>query len=435
MTGFIKNTDALEEGHKVEDLLDFSSEVQRLNDAVARIPRSSLIGYVGKFGSGKSTTIYQLQKQFSTDKTSKWFEFDAWKYPERKDLWENFVLDIADQLGGRKRAQRKIEGKETKSAVVDITTDIVGAGMELMEGIAGSASEYLGKAAEKLQIADKLVGIFKRSSARRVFEIQELLSSMISALKEDNIFIIVEDLDRSGDAGRYFLETLRQFIKNNLPEKRIIVLVPIGTEVYDKNPEHRASYQKALDYIFFFSQTGINFSRFIDEVFEATAFPETTEIQPHVSLPTPWKAQLVDWFGIAINNGLTVREIKVALRFADLAHANLCEQGYEADPRIVLAFTLLNHIFTEGGTRWISRITTQNPIGNNCPIFLFLQAISCNEIPSTFNTGRWMLAPTELVRDNKFKVPTYQDSRRQEKEGVYFLSSFYLIPFGQKPSF
>jgi hypothetical protein len=45
----------------------------------------------------------------------------------------------------------------------------------------------------------------------------------------DVIFIIIEDIDRSGDHGVYFLETLNFFLKNlELPEgKRILAIATI----------------------------------------------------------------------------------------------------------------------------------------------------------------------------------------------------------------
>ncbi len=42
---------------------------------------------------------------------------------------------------------------------------------------------------------------------------QDLLRDLIKKQNKD-IYIIVEDIDRSGDAGVYFLETLQQFISS-----------------------------------------------------------------------------------------------------------------------------------------------------------------------------------------------------------------------------
>lgn len=420
MNGFIKNPIILEEGYKVDDLLDFSNEVGRLNRTIQRIPYSSLVGYVGKFGSGKSTALFQLQKEYAEDKNSKWFEFDAWKYPERKDLWEGFVIDIADQLGNKTNTAKKIDGKTNTGKAV---------------GAIAKIAQAIGIAPALSFVIEKFSYLFEGQPIERVFEIQELLKSFFSTLKEENIFIIVEDLDRSGDAGRFFLETLRQFVKNNLPEKRIIILVPIGTEVYDNAVDHRASYQKVLDYILFFSPRGISFSNFIDEVFEPTAFPSEMEVRANEKRKTPWKEQLIDWFAIATSHKLTIREIKVALRFANISYLDLREQGYEADPRIVLAFTLLNHIFSEGGSRLITTIEKENPIGHNSPISKLLQAIARNNDIKTYEGDGWIPAKIKLVEDNSFVIPKHRTARiagTSNREEVYYLSDLYLIPFGKK---
>ena len=62
MASFLKDRSVMEEGHRVDDLLDFSSESSRLESYINDISHSSIIGYIGKFGSGKSTCIYQLIK-------------------------------------------------------------------------------------------------------------------------------------------------------------------------------------------------------------------------------------------------------------------------------------------------------------------------------------------------------------------------------------
>jgi RecA/RadA recombinase len=431
MVSFLKDRVLVEEGHQVDDLLDYSHEVNRLDSYLKGIERSSIVGYIGKFGSGKSTTIYQLKKKYSNDKNTKWFDFDAWKYPERRDLWEGFVLDIADQLGDRKKVQKKIEGKDTKSAVVDVATDVVGAGMELFGEIADRATGIFGKIAEKAQIADKLVGFFKRSPVKRVFEIQDLLVTMLSALPEESIYIVVEDIDRSGDAGQYFLETLRQFIRNNLSTKKIVVLVPIGSEVYNETDKYYSSYQKTLDYTLFFEPRGIRYKNFIESVFDEDSFPKSFQTAPNVTNAPKWREHLEDWFQLATSNKLTIREIKSVIRSADLAYSNLKEQGFEPDPRGVLAFQLLNNIRTEGGTRWISRIGTENPINDNCPVSKYLQVIGANSTLDTFSK-QFVSMKLRLVDRMDEPIPRLLQNTFHEDDKGYVLSDYYLIPSGQK---
>ncbi len=418
MTSFIKNIDILEEAYKVDDLLDFNPEIERIDRIIKRIPNSSLIGYIGRFGSGKSTAIYQLQKKHISDKSNiKWLEFDAWKYPERKELWEGFVLDIADQLGDKKKVQKKISGRSKTAENLGASANIA-----LAVSAAAGSSFYVGLPA---LFVSKFTHIFSGRPAERVFEIQAILNNLLSSCKEESIFIAIEDIDRSGDAGKYFLETLRQFIKNNLPKKRIIVFVPIGTEAYEKNNDHRDSYHKVLDYIEFFEPKRLNYSKFLDAVFDPNSFPEATEVETNIKRKTVWKEHLLDWSQLAASQKLTIREIKNVLRAANLRYGDLVEQGYKPDPRIVLALTLLHYIFTDTGSRWSTRIDLYNPIRINCPVSPFLQAVTHNCTLAEFNKGSWVKAEIRWINNNDFSFPTFVTERIGET-GHFILSDFYL---------
>jgi energy-coupling factor transporter ATP-binding protein EcfA2 len=107
--GFIKNYDLIQETSHVDDLLDFSKSVSAFSKRLESIGRPAIIGLVGRFGSGKSTMLYQINRLREQEET--WVNFDAWKYPERKDLWEGFVLDLACHLGMRKKVIGRIEAR------------------------------------------------------------------------------------------------------------------------------------------------------------------------------------------------------------------------------------------------------------------------------------------------------------------------------------
>lgn len=418
MAGFLKNREIFEENHKVLDLLDFSAEIERLENFLLSIPCSSLVGYIGKFGSGKSTAIYQLRKKQEADPDTQWFEFDAWKYPERKDLWEGFVLDIADQMGQLKSTKKKIDG---------------GAGASKGVGAIAQIAQTVGGAFSGLAfLIDKFSYLFERQPIERVFELQEVLEKMLSALKKKNISIVVEDIDRSGDAGKYFLETLRQFIRTHEMGKRIIILVPIGTDVYEKDSDLRDSYFKVLDYTLFFEPHKIKYTGFIP-FFDEEAFPKFIETQPNVREAPIWKVHIEEWFRIAASH-LTIREIKAIIRIADLAFQQLRDKGYNPDPRVILVFALLNRLHTEGGGRWISRIGVTNPLSTQAPCSVLLQAIARNTDSAGFQRV-WKKADVHLIDNKEYLIPQYQEdpySRtiNNERKFFYAVSSFYLLPFG-----
>ncbi len=417
MSGFLKTREVFEETYRVDDLLDFSSEINRLDSVIQQAPYSALVGYVGRFGSGKSTAIYQLRKQYEQAKKSKWFEFDAWKYPERRDLWEGFVLDIADQMGSRKRVKKQIDG-DTK------TSKTVGAISEIAQGLAAfTGLSYL---------VSKFAHLFDKQPIERVFELQEILVAMFGAVKEKDIFIVVEDIDRSGDAGQYFLETLRQFIKNNLAEKRIVILVPIGSEIYDKEDDLHDSLQKVLDYQVHFEPRSVKYSKFLD-YFDESTFPATHTVQANVQDKSLWREHIEDWFALAARNGLNIRKIKSAVREANAAFIDLRAKEFKPDPRIVLAITLLNYVYTEGKKRWVTRLETKHDITSNCPIYNYLQVVARNQRLSEY-PGHWRPGATHFVEDRELILPAYvTDSRAPNGEptGRFWLSDFYLIPFGR----
>lgn len=420
MAGFIKadKEHLLEEAYKVDALLDFSAEVEQLDNLIKRIPVSALIGYIGRFGSGKSTTIYQLQRQYEEKPDNKWFEFDAWKYPERKDLWEGLVLDIADQLGQRKGVHQQITASGSGHEMVGAVAQIAGS-LGILPGLS--------------LVADKLSFLFKQQPIERVFEIQELLISMLSAVEEKNLFFVVEDLDRSGDAGRYFLETLRQFVKNNLPDKRVIVIVPIGSDVYENHTTgHRDSFKKVLDYALYFSPALVSYQAYSDAILDPAAFPANFQESPAVARASIWKEHMETWFQVAAQQ-FTIRELKAVIREANLFFQELQDEGHSPDPRIVLWLSLLNHAYggpTNG--RWLRRINPQNQVPHDAPLFHWLRLVAQNQTQDQYKRAGWREAGVHWVAGAENSIPVMREVLRGEPGFRYELSTFYLKPYGYR---
>lgn len=416
METFLKDRFLMEEDHRKDDLLDFSDEIDRLRNTIEGVDQSSIIGYIGKFGSGKSTAIFQLQKEIDIKPEVKWFDFDAWKYPERRDLWEGFVLDIADQLGGRPRAKSKIDASGK---------------MQKTFGIIQSIAEAIGNYEPAIKIGGAFINLFKGAPIERVYELQELLKKILEPLSQQRIYIVVEDIDRSGDAGRFFLETLRQFIKNNLLDKTLVVIVPIGSEVYEGNEEHRASFQKVIDYPIFFEPRNIGYQNFIEAAFLEQTFPYQQTAPSYAPSVSRWREHLDEFFRLAQSKGLTVREIKGLVRSADAAYGLLKSKGYNPDPRIVLALELLNYIPSDSRRRWSQTLSQNKRLTEVCPVWKFLFAVAVNDI--TTNVGEhWKSEPISFVDNNDFAIPVPNNHAFREEERAYRLSSFYLIPLGLK---
>ena len=278
---FIKNPELIEESYQVEDLLDFSSIINYFEERINKIKKNSIIGLIGPYGSGKSTMLYQIYKgkininkdEISNNQTSgselkqqkeQWFVFDAWQYPERKDLWEGFVLDITRQYNQElfKNTESQIEGNAEKEEKAMAT-----AGVEILATFIPGASAL-----------KNLPYFFQNSPIKKVYDFQELFLNIINKEIKKDIFIIVEDIDRSGDMGVFFLETLKYFIKTqekNMNHK-VMVIVPIGNNAFYKSQSTRDSYLKILDYQVPFNPGLINFTNFIERTIDIGIAIENT---------------------------------------------------------------------------------------------------------------------------------------------------------------
>ena len=273
---FIKNPELIEESYQTEDLLDFSSIINDFKERINKINKNSVVGLIGPYGSGKSTMLYQIYKDKissdseSKDKTNnnqnsvsehkqqveKWFVFDAWQYPERKDLWEGFVLDITRQYNQElfKNTESQIDGNAEKKE----------------KAIAATGVDILATLIPGVSALKNLPYFFQNSPIKKVYDFQELLLDIINTKIKKNIFIIVEDIDRSGDMGVFFLETLKYFIKTQEKnmEYKVIVIVPIGNDTFYRSHPTRESYLKILDYQIPFNPSLINFTNFIEHTID-----------------------------------------------------------------------------------------------------------------------------------------------------------------------
>lgn len=315
----IKNLNLLEETSKLGDLLDVTTQIEAFGDRLNSVPDQSIIALVGPFGAGKSTMLHQILLSDAGAKT--WIEFEAWKYPHRSYLWEGFVLDVAEQVGESGAVIKKVEGKSSKSAVVDIATDTVSLISENLSGI---------------NFLDKFTTFFKTSPATRVFELQQILKGLIESQERDLVFVI-EDIDRSGDAGVYFLETLKQFLSSIDLDKRIVVIVPIANHNYQKNID---SYLKCIDLFDFFELEDIQLDNFVSQTFKDELFiGEKRNDRYQIA----WsganrKSQTISFLEGLFKemSSMNMRMLKLIIRKSNIVFKKLEKDGYQPDFRIVL---------------------------------------------------------------------------------------------------
>lgn len=357
--GFIKNYDLIQEDCRVDDLLDFSESIDDFTQLMETVQTPAIIGLIGKFGCGKSTMLYQIQKQ--KQDSVHWINFDAWKYPERRDLWEGFVLDFADQVGDKNKALKRIDGKE-KSI-----------GKTIAKAIGGTVSGLGGIAA--------IAELFESSPATRVFQIQEILLKIINGLDKP-MHIVVEDIDRSHDRGIYFIETLKQFLRDNNLKQDVIVVVPISDESYDSN---KSSYLKCLDYIEFFNPKISGLDKFVEAIIsESCLADEFRKAGDIIELYGKTKKEQIASFCVEIlkQPDVTIRHLKTILRSADVAYMAQSADGHSPDWRVTICFEAATYLRVHPDQKqtYIELFRQKRYIGANTLFAAFLYVIQ-NDSP------------------------------------------------------
>lgn len=303
--GFVKDYKLLEETHHTDDLFDVSFAVKRLDGLFRSVPNLSMILYVGPYGAGKSTAIHQLLTSYPK-KT--FLEFDAWKYPDRKDLWENFVLELARQFDEKtfKEFEKMLDGKQDddKKALFGVVSGLIPGGDSLKEGM----NYFLAS-----------------SPATRTYQIQKILTQLITQkMKNKDVTIIIEDIDRAGDAGIFFLETLKTYLKTLDKKLNIKCIVPVSTTSFEGNPD---SYLKCIDIIEYFRTPNPDLADFMARLLDEELFDDTARTQMR---------HFFDALFNAYQGQMSPRLLKQIMRAANSKYEVLLADYELADARIVI---------------------------------------------------------------------------------------------------
>lgn len=343
---FIKNKKLLEENSRLENLIDLSTEIERFSTKIDHIKFSSIVWFIGKFWSWKSNFLNQIKSKYIDN--SKWFEFDAWKYPERSNLWENFILEFARQIDKETfdKTIKKVDWTvdDDKKTLINTIWDI-----PLLSAIK-NFNHFL-----------------KTTPAKRNFEVENLLNELIKKVEEENIYIIIEDIDRSWDNWTFFLETLNHFLKTNEIKKRIIIIVPIWEENYVKE-ELKLSYLKSLDYKHEYSLREIKLDNFVKEIFLDEIYNEKY---------LKWQVtSFLEWIFKEFSDQITMRALKDILRNSNLNYIALLKKQWEGvDWRLSILFETAKYIKNNSWDTYINVWRKSKKIWWNESIFSAL--INC----------------------------------------------------------
>jgi len=377
--GFVANHDLLREDCRIDDLLEFDSIVQSFSLRLKSVPPTTMLGLVGEYGSGKSTMLFQLQQ--ASPKSELWINFDAWKYPERHGLWEGFVLDFADQLGKKRQVAHEVDGRTT--------------GIKSIDGIANIVRTIVDRTPFLAKI-EKATEFFSKSPAKRTFEIQEMLSQLIKGVESD-IVIVIEDIDRSGDCGVYFLETMHQFLSELRSDKRLVVIVPIGNENFGRR---RHTYDKCLDFVEIF-EPRYNFSLFVDAIFDKSLFEVNASDNDQTSSDgnSGARGQMIDFFeDLTTKTGINIRVIKSLLRRSNLVYVQQKADGYKPDWRLTIGFEAAKHLgISDGATPSLfDDIRSSGKVRPESSLAALLLAVASN-CSSLFEQSKSTVYPKKLI--------------------------------------
>ncbi len=412
---FIKDNKLLMETPKVRDLFDLEEQINSFSSLLDSVDKSGSFGFVGGFGTGKSTLIENVkQKRIEEKKNEVWVEFDAWKFPDRKDLWEGFVLEFARQIDEEvfEEARKKIDG-ENKNGTRTLI-NVLSSGVNLFYPGAGVIKNFR--------------HFFKTSPARRVFEIQEILEKIIKKQKKD-IFIIIEDIDRSGDSGIFFLETLKQFFDNIVSDNKLMAIVPIANEKFAIKKD---SFLKCLNFVEYFNFSNIKLDNFVEEVFEEEFIQDPNK-----------KSQIVSFLETTFSEykDMTPRLLKFILRKANFNFKRQVNDELEPDFRTTIIFEFSKYLKeTEEGDLYFdifkkdNMITTGNIFSKS--LFMILEGEIGLYRTIDFEGNKEAISDSDInfqFAKRDIRYPTFPskdwfiDNRRiKNKDGCYGICDFYL---------
>ncbi len=359
MVSLIKNTRLLDERPSDVEALGYEEEVAHVKQRIARLikrRKHAIVAYLGPFGVGKSTVLKEVKK---LTPAYKWVTFEMWRYSNRNELWDAFVIkvaselmhgkdefDIADQVEGSALNRREwiLLGIWIFCVWLALTifAIIFWFGFKDGIGIGGQFWEaYFKYAAPTIFPVLVLVGlgrffqlsfITNKRPLRRVFELESLLASKIKSLNKP-LVVVVEDADRSSDDGTIFLETLNYFLgRLSSDTKAFVVIAPQSALSFERQEESYKGLETALkvydEKIYFNSAIS---DESIDKLYR--------ELEPDVN----WTSQLVEATKVIIRahrRHITIRLLKHALREV----VQFTEMNQGANPVVCLAIILARYV-------------------------------------------------------------------------------------------
>ena len=284
------------------DLFNYGPQAAALLERLRSRPNQSVTALVGPPGSGKTFLLHLVMKQMQEDpkaspdslsraeygpvrpqsnrnKDSCWAYFSAWRYPDHKELWEAFTVEITRSITGFFgrawiAAWSLVHKLWTTSAHIVLLTGVLTLAVVLF-----SSNLELGAiplALGSITLAALAGGMFKRSAVEKLREYEDAIHDALFFTNK-SVYIVLEDIDRSTDeSGRVFLEAVSYLMRNRTLnasrtrlgarmarfkrgplsrfsqiDKKIQVIVPMATQLIGLSQDRDAlqeSFSKSVDY-------------------------------------------------------------------------------------------------------------------------------------------------------------------------------------------
>lgn len=209
--------------------------------------KSGIYGLIWPYGTGKSTMLEELSKKIKKENKYYRVNFDAWKYPDRKNLLDELVLEIIKQTWWTKEDERKYLCKVEWKVYIWDTRNIwlvvlFGFFMYLSLRFWWLDDNIVSILADVFTIIGFWSIVFtilkeRINNISRIGQFADVFKEKIGNLNKD-IIIVLEDIDRSWQEGKYFLETLSALLRTHNGHHRIICIAPVDTNNFVSDYDH-----------------------------------------------------------------------------------------------------------------------------------------------------------------------------------------------------
>lgn len=236
------------------------NEIDRIKNYILRQLKKNkpkIVAYLAPYGSGKSVVLNNVLKELP-EKYKK-IQFDIWQCSSKKDIWESFLIKTLSELEYEKEKKiiDRIDGTRIRWRILNL--------FFLCYLAASFIAWFLLKEpncepirflrAFLIYAAPVFIAL---AGINRIFPIYESKMKTLAQYKDElskvirknnqPVVIIIEDVDRSGNDGQRFLETLKCFLED-IGDKSLLVICPqrdysFGSIMYKNDDSHWDSVAK-----------------------------------------------------------------------------------------------------------------------------------------------------------------------------------------------